>query len=347
VSRVASARPRVLAIGSSYPPHSFGGYELVWQSAMRWLIDRGYRVRILASDLRLEGVGAKEDPDVYRQLSWYWRDHEFPPIGQVARLRLERHNRRVLREHLEDFRPDVVMWWAMGGMSLSMIELVRRAGLPSIGYVGDDWMDYGPTVDAWTRAWVQRGWLGRLVGALSGIPTRFDPGAAGSWHFNSERTRVHAREIGRDLPRTAVTPSGIDTDLFQPRPAGDWGWRLLYLGRIDPRKGIATAIEATARLQSEATLRIVGDGDPAGSGFRSSQPGRASRCPKSTRRPMPCFFRSSGRSHGGSCHWRRWRLDGRWSRPEPEDRANTCGMERTACCSHRAIPKRSPRRLED
>jgi glycosyltransferase involved in cell wall biosynthesis len=38
---------------------------------------------------------------------------------------------------------------------------------------------------------------------------------------------------------------------------------LLCAGRIDPRKGIATAIRALAELPSEATLSVVGDGDPA------------------------------------------------------------------------------------
>lgn len=229
---------------------------------MAWLHRREHPVRVLTTDLRLPGVDDPgQEPDVYRELRWYWRDHEFPAIGKLERLRLERHNRRVLQRHLGEFRPDAVMWWSMGGMSLSLIEQVRRAGVPAIGYVGDDWMEYGPRVDAWTRAWTRRRRLGRLAGWLSGIPTRVDPGMAATWHFNSERTLRAALEAGWSLERTEIIPSGIDEDVFRPAAEQQWAWRLLYVGRIDPRKGIATAVDALAHLPPEARLRTVGAGD--------------------------------------------------------------------------------------
>ncbi len=252
--------PRVLAIGSMYPPQYLGGAELVWHSAMCWLRDRGYAVRVLTTDFHVADNAEEWDPDVYRELRWYWRDHEVPAIGQLARLRLERHNRAVLRRHLRGFRPDVVMWWALGAMSLSLIEQVRRAGIPALGHVGDDWLEYGPYSDAWSRAWSKRP-SGRVVGLIARVPTRLEPGRAAFWHFNSQRTLDRARELGWDLPRVRVTPPGIDPELFLPHPPEDWRWRLLYVGRIDRRKGTSTAVEAIARLPEAATLDIVGAGD--------------------------------------------------------------------------------------
>src|SRR5919204_6946611 len=41
---------RILSIGNMYPPHSEGGYELAWRSNVRWLRQRGFEVRVLASD---------------------------------------------------------------------------------------------------------------------------------------------------------------------------------------------------------------------------------------------------------------------------------------------------------
>jgi len=36
-----------------YPRHHVGGYELVWQGAVRALREAGHRVRILTTDFRL------------------------------------------------------------------------------------------------------------------------------------------------------------------------------------------------------------------------------------------------------------------------------------------------------
>jgi glycosyltransferase involved in cell wall biosynthesis len=60
-----------------------------------------------------------------------------------------------------------------------------------------------------------------------------------------------------------VASPGVDPTLFGPREPHPWRWRLLYCGRPDPRKGVATAIEALPHLPPEATLVIHGDGDRA------------------------------------------------------------------------------------
>src|SRR4051794_28051930 len=114
-----------------YPPHHLGGYELMWQSAVGHLREWGHEVRVLTSDYRGEAVdpSTPANAEVFRDLRWYWRDHAFPRLGPAGRLALERHNARVLRRHVEEFRPHAVSWWAMGGMSLSLIEQARRAGL--------------------------------------------------------------------------------------------------------------------------------------------------------------------------------------------------------------------------
>src|SRR5205814_9840153 len=53
----------------------------------------------------------------------------------------------------------------------------------------------------------------------------------------------------------------IHPDFLDPQPARPWRWRLLYVGRIDARKGIETLLQALAHLPSEATLTVVGAGD--------------------------------------------------------------------------------------
>jgi glycogen(starch) synthase len=253
---------RILTAGNMYPPHHLGGYELVWQSAVRSLRAQGHQVRVLTTDATLPSPSEPEDDDVHRELRWWWRDHAFPRFSPAARVAVERHNARVLARHLEELRPDVVAWWSMGGMSLSLIERVRRAGPPAVAFVHDDWLVYGPHTDAWLRPLAARAWLRPLAERVLGLPASVDLDHAARYVFVSESTRLRAIEGGRNPADWSVAHSGIDPAFLDPRPERDWGWRLLYVGRVDLRKGIGTALDALAQLPAEATLTIVGAGDP-------------------------------------------------------------------------------------
>nr|MDQ4041279.1 hypothetical protein [Actinomycetota bacterium] len=81
---------RVLCVGNMYPPHHLGGYELVWRGAVAALRDAGHAVEVLTTDFRRDGVGDGEEPGVFRELPWWWRDHDFPRRPPGARLRVAR-----------------------------------------------------------------------------------------------------------------------------------------------------------------------------------------------------------------------------------------------------------------
>ena len=257
---------RILTVGNMYPPHHLGGYELMWRSTVRSLRESGHEVRVLTTDWRADFVDetATDDADVHRDLRWYWQDHVFPRRPMRGRVALERHNRDVLARHVAEHRPDVVNWWAMGGMSLSLVEQARRAGLPAAAVVVDDWLLYGPVVDQWARLTSgRRAALAPLAERLAGVPAAIELESAAVWLFASETLRARAREAGFDPPSARVAHPGIDHELFRP-PAGGrppWRWRLLYCGRIDERKGVDTAIEALALLPDAATLTVLGGGD--------------------------------------------------------------------------------------
>jgi glycogen synthase len=257
---------RVLSVGALYPPHDLGGgYELTWRSSVLHLRARGHDVRVLAGDHRAPGADEAEelDPDVHRDLRWYWRDGGFPPLSLAQTIALERHNRAVLLRHLRRFRPEVVAWWQMSAMSLSMLEQVRRAGLPAAGVVGNEWLAAGERLDrwlSWCRAHPRRA---AVAGRLLGLPVRADLDGAATWLLNSEATARQARAAGLRLPDAAVVHPGADHGLFTPAPPPPWRWRLLYLGRLEPRKGVHLAVEALALLPAEATLVLQGAGEAA------------------------------------------------------------------------------------
>lgn len=252
---------RILTIGNMYPPHHLGGYEVMWRAVVGTLRERGHQVRVLTTDYRLDGAGPELESDVHRRLRWYWRDHAFPRMGPAATVALERANQATLRAQLESFAPEAVVWGAMGGMSLSLIESVRREGPPAIGIVCDDWMVYGPRVDGWMRFLARPGVPAAAAGRLAGVPGRVELGFGAHWAFISEATRSAAL-AERELESTSVIHAGVDLSLFAGRPPHAWSGDLLCVGRLDERKGLATAIRALALLDRETTLTIDGRGDP-------------------------------------------------------------------------------------
>ncbi len=256
---------RILAVGNMYPPQHAGGYELAWQQAMHHAEELGHRVRVLTTDHVEDPSRHEEDGDVHRTLRWYWDParYEFPRLSPFERLALERHNTAQLDRHLDEFRPDVVAWWSMGCMSLSLIERVRRAGIPAVLVVHDDWLIYGWERDQWIRMWSapRRALAGRLAERLSGIPASVEIGDAGRMVFNSRYTLERARGTGVRAARMTVVHPGIDERFLQPLPTQRWRWRMVYVGRIDRQKGIDTAVAALAHLPREATLAVWGSGD--------------------------------------------------------------------------------------
>ncbi|MGI8864997.1 MAG: glycosyltransferase family 4 protein [Solirubrobacteraceae bacterium] len=255
---------RILSVGNRYPPWSLGGYETIWQRANAALRRGGHQVRVLtaAPDPTDEQASETAEPDVHRELRWYWSQHRFPAVTLRAALALERANARTLREHVETFAPDAVVWWSMGGMSLSLLEQVRRADLPALGVVGDEWMLYGPEVDGWSRRW--RGWrrpAGPLARLATGIPARFEIAEAARWIFISEHLLGLAQGAGRPWKNALVAHPGVDGNRFAWTEAQPWRWGLLYCGRIDARKGVETAVRALSHLPEQATLCVDGGGD--------------------------------------------------------------------------------------
>ncbi len=253
---------RVLTVGNMYPPHSFGGYELVWRSAVEHLREQGHVVRVLTTDTDT-GTVAPDGEDVHRELRWRLRDGEFEAQGLRERAMLARHNHRVLERHLDGLRPDVVGWWSMGGLSLTMLESVRRRGVRAVAFVHDDWLAYGRQVDDWLRTFSgpRRERLTPMAERVAGVPASVDFDGAAEYVFVSDFTRRRARGLGLGLRRTAVAHSGIHPEFLAPAPVRDWSWDLLYVGRLDPRKGVDTAVRALSELPETATLTIAGGWD--------------------------------------------------------------------------------------
>ena len=259
------AMARILVLSNMYPPHYQGGYELSCRDVVdRWR-ERGHEVTVLTTTFRVDG--ASDDPrqtHVHRDLTIFLRDGDLwsPPVRQ--RRRIEADNERTLRSHLQP-RPDVVSVWHMGAMCTGLLAVLAESGVPTVYVVCDDWPTYATAIDPWMRMWRRSGPLGRLAHRVTGLSTSVpDLDATGSFCFVSETTRRRCARLSPwRFPDSTVTFSGIDHSDFPPaaRPeTRPWGWRLLAPGRLDARKGFATAIRALP-LMPEARLLILSAAD--------------------------------------------------------------------------------------
>jgi glycosyltransferase involved in cell wall biosynthesis len=259
---------RILVLSNMYPPHHYGGYELSCRDVMDRFAARGHEVTVLTTTMRVPGVAdpaAERDLGIRRDLDFYWRDHVLtsPPLWRRAAT--ERRNHAALDRALRDVDPDVVSIWNMGAMSLGLLAALVERDVPLVYNVCDDWLDYGPHLDAWARMFRRRPRLGALASTMARVPARVpDLGSTGTFCFVSERTRRHAIErTGWTFPRSTVVYSGIEPDDFPVAAPTDhaWSWRLLFVGRIDDRKGIGVVVRALALLPEQATVEVVGAGD--------------------------------------------------------------------------------------
>ena len=223
-------------------------------------------------------------------------------------------------------RPDVVAWWAMGGMSLSLLARAARHGLPAVAFVHDDWLVYGPAVDQWLRSF--RGWrrpVGAAMQRLTRIPTRLEVRAVARWVFVSAFTRDRALAAGHRADGRGGGP-------LRHRPG-------LHRAGLATRLGLAPALPRADRRTQGSRHGDRGDEPAAGGGDahdhgrrRRAPPraaasagrrrsmagctsGRRARAPSSRRSSTtttPSSSRLAGRSRGGWFRSRPWPAAGQW-----------------------------------
>jgi glycosyltransferase involved in cell wall biosynthesis len=184
-----------------------------------------------------ESGSGSSSSDVHRDLV------PFPvvprPTSAANAARAERATAAAFDRHVADFRPDVVSWWRLGELSMSLPGRARAAGLPAVGMVCDPWMRDGPARDPWAQ----------LNGSGPDL-------SAARWLWVSRALR--------DLlgGRGDVVTAGIELDDFPEAAPHPWRGRLLCIGRLSPLKGVDTAVSAVAHLPSPTRLDVVGDGAP-------------------------------------------------------------------------------------
>ena len=272
---------RILFLTNHYPPHIIGGQEYSCQQMVEGLRKRGHEAVVLTSMHGLDNQPVVED-DVYR---WLFLEMDLTPWRHVLvfftqRRARKRENLKRLQRLMQQFSPDIIFIWGMWNLHHSLPALAEKECPGRVVY---RFAEYWPTLPNQHRLyWLEPGrrwysrfpkWVVRQI-ALAILALEKQPVALKFEHAIcvSRATRQVLVEAGFPLAQARIIYTGLDTRNYpengrQPDSCSAPGrLRLLYAGRLTPKKGVETAIKALATTIHAGgldgiTLKLAGTGD--------------------------------------------------------------------------------------
>ena len=259
---------RICVVSNYYPPFSIGGYELGCSDIVEALKRRGHQVKVLTSTYSL--AAPQEDGSVYRWLKLldWWSPDSFRSMSEV--LKKEIGNQRAFKKLCREFNPHVVYMWNPVNISLSLVSVAQRLGLPVTYFVSDHWVEDWES-DLGYRIWREYPtrlhrrlfWKALLASLrLSGILRPPAPPDFRHTHFVSEHLKQQALNKGKPVTQASVVHWGVDVKRFHGAERSKHLKRLLYVGQFAEHKGVHTAVEALKVLvrngHESTTLTIAG-----------------------------------------------------------------------------------------
>jgi glycosyltransferase involved in cell wall biosynthesis len=164
---------------------------------------------------------------------------------------------RLLLPHVRAFQPDIVLNYMIYPQGYAAVKIARALGVPSVlTAIGSD--------------------LNRISDPLCGMATKWALHNADFVATVSGDLRRTALRLGADPNRSAAILNGCDTTVFYPRDRkqareelklGPEDEIVLYVGRLDLRKGLVELVEAISTLRSshpKLQCYIMGDGADRG-----------------------------------------------------------------------------------
>jgi len=219
--------------------------------------------------------------------------HNFSDTDHFFRLYANPEIERVFDEHLAREAPDVCHVHHLTCLSTTMLEALKRRGVPTVMTLHDSWLlcprgqrlhpsgDHCATIDRERCIDCMRGTWPHLFGPA-------EPGAPGG--TDRETVREVDRHVRRvlALPDLLIAPSefhrrefvawGVPSERIRAIPHGlprmtvpvpvarrapDGRFRIGYLGTLIPSKGVHVLVEAFSRLERpDATLELHGEWFP-------------------------------------------------------------------------------------
>ncbi len=255
---------RILLLSARYPPDAVGGYEWAAFDVAERLAARGHQLLVLTGrpERACEAAGEGE---VRRALVRVpeRRGGQGPAASRLEGLRAYVRNYRVVQQTIADVAPDVLYVWAGAELTPAILAACEETRLPLVFHLEDAWI---------LRAREQTGspsLAGCLATGLKCVLAGLPRWETERWYtiYVSAALEQQHEQAGFTPGKAAVVHNGYDPK-FAPR---DWPpepppvYRVGYVGRLRPNKGLAPLLDALEHHSAEALpdmrLRIIGEGE--------------------------------------------------------------------------------------
>ena len=270
---------RFLFLTNFFPPASRGGYEQWCQEVANGLWARGHEVSVLTSTHGRENIQSPDPNWVERKLHL---EMEFASLRNALRFFTSRKQRElenltILRNAVEQYKPDAILVWGMWNFPRSLPALAEKLMPEKVAYyMGDYW----PTLPGQFENY----WNAPPRNFLTGLPKYLLKPVAQKILANEEKLALQLDRVifpsvfmrdeflrkGITSKDTRIIYGAIDTSSYRDLEGKSKQSNitsLLYIGRLTHEKGVHTAIQALVQLVGQyghknLKLIIVGDGDP-------------------------------------------------------------------------------------
>ena len=134
---------KILIVSNLYPPNYIGGYEIGCSDFVNYVKkQKKYELKVLTSNYGIKKNNKKIIGDhnlVHRQLITDWSySYNNRITVYLKNIYRELQNRFIFKKIINNFKPDIVFFWSLTGISLSLTNICKNKKIPFSIYVFDE-----------------------------------------------------------------------------------------------------------------------------------------------------------------------------------------------------------------
>jgi len=237
---------RILTITNYYPPHFIGGYEIACKETMDFLIAQGHDVVVVTSDYQKNN---ERENNIHRDMHLV----DYKNSSFIEKTKGEYANYKIVKNAIEKVQPDLVYFWSLRGLGLSVIKAANEKSIPKVFEIGDFWM-YGYKQQK--QGLKQK--IKSFIPILKDENITISPAICVSTWVANEMKNTYKTEQTYTCPNAIKIP--------EKNIVNNAVMKFIFAGRIDEEKGLDLAIMALKKLafnypSSSFIFEIYGDGD--------------------------------------------------------------------------------------
>ena len=239
---------RILFLSNLYPPHYIGGYEQLCMDILAGLLTRGHDCHVLTSTY---GV---DKPVIEGCVHRLFELERSEPKDFLERYQRTRHNQAMLRSVITTVKPEIIFMWNMGFLNWTLPRIAEEM-CPNVTYfLSDPWI-----VDKYQ---IPRSNLFKMLIDLQFAFKRLKLShvACSCQYLKDELIQRNISIKGAKIIYNAVS---IDDYIDLDRAICQNKGNILYVGRLEERKGVHTLLKAFGQIATSRglNLTLVGTGE--------------------------------------------------------------------------------------